>query len=116
MITVEFKDFEDMMGFARSLVSTVETREPVQTTTATAQPTQVTPPPVQEETQDTQAKDTGEEEKTYTMEEVRAKLAALNKAGKRSEVKALLAGFGAEKLSEIPKEKYTELMDKAGEI
>lgn len=116
MITVEFKDFEDMMGFARNLVSTVETKEPVQTATVTVQPTQVTPPPVQEETQDTHAEDTGEEEKTYTMEEVRAKLAALNKAGKRSEVKALLAGFGAEKLSEIPKEKYTELMDKAGEI
>lgn len=113
MITVEFKDFEDMMGFARNLVSTVETREPVQTAAATVQPTQVTPPPVQEETQ---AEDISEEEKTYTMEEVRAKLAALNKAGKRSEVKALLAGFGAEKLSEIPEEKYTELMDKAGEI
>lgn len=34
MITVEFKDFEDMMGFARNLVSTVETQDkpPVQQT------------------------------------------------------------------------------------
>ena len=44
MITVEFKDFEDMMGFARNLVSTVETKDepPVQ------QVTPVTPPPVQQ--------------------------------------------------------------------
>lgn len=115
MITATFESIQEMMDFVNA-VSTVETKEPVQTATVTVQPTQVTPPTVQEETQDTHAEDTGEEEKTYTMEEVRAKLAALNKAGKRSEVKALLAGFGAEKLSEIPKEKYTELMDKAGEI
>lgn len=50
MITVEFKDFEDMMGFARNLVSTVETKEPIQATPAgqaiqqTVQPAPVAPP------------------------------------------------------------------------
>lgn len=50
MITVEFKDFEDMMGFARNLVSTVETKEPIWTTPAeqaiqqTVQPVSVAPP------------------------------------------------------------------------
>lgn len=44
MITVDFKDFEDMMYFARKLVSMVETKDepPVQ------QVTPVTPPPVQQ--------------------------------------------------------------------
>ena len=42
MITAEFKDFEEMMGFARNLVSTVETQDkpPVQQTAPVA------PPPV----------------------------------------------------------------------
>lgn len=56
MITAEFKDFEEMMGFARNLVSTVETQDkpPVQQTPPVAPPpvqaqqmTPVTPPPVQ---------------------------------------------------------------------
>lgn len=44
MITVEFKDFEDMTYFARNLVSMIETKDkpPVQ------QVTPVTPPPVQQ--------------------------------------------------------------------
>ena len=57
MITAEFKDFEEMMGFARNLVSTVETQDkpPVQQTAPVAPPpvqaqqmTPVTPPPVQQ--------------------------------------------------------------------
>lgn len=54
MITVEFKDFEDMMYFARNLVSTVETKDkpPVQQAApAMTQPVQqvapATPQPVQ---------------------------------------------------------------------
>lgn len=54
MITVEFKDFEDMMYFARNLVSTVETKDkpPVQQAApAMTQPIQqvapATPQPVQ---------------------------------------------------------------------
>ena len=54
MITVEFKDFEDMMGFARNLVLTVETKDkpPVQQAApAMTQPVQqvapATPQPVQ---------------------------------------------------------------------
>lgn len=57
-----------------------------------------------------------EEENTYTLEEVRAKLAALSQSGKQAEVKELITNFGAKKLTEIPAEKYSELMEKAGEI
>ena len=52
----------------------------------------------------------------YTLEQVRAKLADLQRQGKRAEVKALIQSFGVSKLSEVPAEKYAELMAKAEEI
>lgn len=57
-----------------------------------------------------------EDETVYSLEEVREALAALNKAGKRAEVKELLLSFGADRLSKIPKEQYGEVMAKAGEL
>lgn len=65
---------------------------------------------------DTADEDKAVDEKVYSLEEVREALAVLNKAGKRAEVKELLASFGAGKLSEIPKEQYGEVMAKAGEL
>lgn len=47
---------------------------------------------------------------TVTLEEVRAKLAGLSQSGKQAEVKTLIKKFGAKKLTEIPKEKYPELL------
>src|SRR5690606_39735792 len=41
-----------------------------------------------------------------TLEQVRAKLAELTRNGKREQVKALLNEFGANKLSEVPADKY----------
>jgi len=52
----------------------------------------------------------------YTLEQVRAKLADLQRQGKRAEVKALIQSFGVSKLSEVPADKYAELMAKAEEI
>ncbi len=46
-------------------------------------------------------------------EVVRAKLAALTQEGKQAEVKELFAQFDAKKLSEIPEEKYQELLTAA---
>ncbi len=57
-----------------------------------------------------------EQAPTVTLEQVRAKLAALTQQGKQSEVKALLTKFGAKKLTEIPAEKYAELMKEAEAI
>lgn len=56
------------------------------------------------------------EEDTVSLDDVRAKLAALAQAGKQEEVKALIASFGASKLTEIPAERYREVMQKASEI
>lgn len=56
------------------------------------------------------------EEPTYTLEDVRAKLGALQKAGRRDEVKQLLKSVGAEKLPEVDPKDYAALMQKAGEL
>lgn len=62
------------------------------------------------------AAESGQGGAAFTLEEVRAKLAGLQKAGKRAEVKALLSSFGASKLSEVPAASYADLMAKAGGI
>jgi len=54
-----------------------------------------------------------EEITSYTLVQVREKLAALSQAGKQVQVKALITKTGATKLSEIPPEKYSELMKEA---
>src|SRR5574343_1251228 len=45
-----------------------------------------------------------------TLVQVRAKLAALKDAGKAVEARELLQAFGAERLTEIPADKYPELL------
>ena len=49
-------------------------------------------------------------EKLPTLGEVRARLAALSQNGKQAEVKALITKYEARKLSDIPAEKYPELL------
>ena len=51
-----------------------------------------------------------------TLEEVRAKLAALSQDGKQSQVKSLITELGAKKLSDVPVEKYEDLLKKAEEL
>lgn len=122
MITVQFKDFDDMMAFAKQMcgVATVATRpEPQPEPAAVASSNDHTAGPDAEAesvTEDAAMEVTAAEPETVTLEEVRARLAALNKSGKRTEVKALLAGFGAVKLSEVPEDQYAALMEKAGEL
>lgn len=57
-----------------------------------------------------------ESEVTYTLEQVRGKLANLSRSGKQAEVKALLGEFGANKLSEVKEEDYAALMKRAEEL
>ena len=54
-----------------------------------------------------------ENNKLIKLEEVRAKLAALAQSGKQEQVKALIQKFGAKKLTDIPTEKYPELLKEA---
>lgn len=53
---------------------------------------------------------------TLTLETVRAKLAALSQSGKQKEVKAIIESFGVAKLTDIPAEKYPEVMEKAATL
>ena len=46
--------------------------------------------------------------------DVRTKLGQLSKAGKKTQVQELIKSFGVDKLSQIPEEKYGEVMEKAG--
>lgn len=50
------------------------------------------------------------------LETVRAKLSALVQAGHKDAVQALFSQFGASKLSEVPEDKYAELLAAAENI
>lgn len=54
--------------------------------------------------------------KEYTKIEVRGFLAKLQKEGKKQEVTELINSLGYAKFSEVPEDKYPELMKKAGEL
>lgn len=54
-----------------------------------------------------------EETAGISLETVRGKLAELAQSGKQKEVKALITEMGAKKLTDVPAEKYPELLEKA---
>lgn len=56
------------------------------------------------------------EQKAVTIEEVRAVLSELSRAGKTAQVKALLRKHGADKLGEIDPGEYAVLLKEAGEL
>jgi dsRNA-specific ribonuclease len=58
-------------------------------------------------------KETTDPPQEITLEDVRAKLAALMQDGKQVEVRALLQKHGGEKLSDISEEKYSALLEDA---
>jgi len=60
------------------------------------------------------AQETEQENPEITLEQLRAMLAAITKADRKDEVKALLASVGANKLTEVPPAKYAILWAAAG--
>jgi hypothetical protein len=63
--------------------------------------------------------ETSQEEKTapkITFEDTRAILAVLTRQGKQEKVKELITKYGAKKLSDVPEDKYQELLDEARKI
>ncbi|ADL50528.1 hypothetical protein [Clostridium cellulovorans] len=60
--------------------------------------------------------ETKEDTKKISLEYVRGRLAELSRDGKQVQVKELIKKFGANKLTEIPEEKYLELLKEAEEI
>lgn len=57
-----------------------------------------------------------EDKPTATLEQVRQVLAAYSQDGKAEEVKAIIESFGAKKLTDIPEEKFPEVLEKAAEL
>lgn len=55
-------------------------------------------------------------ESAPTLEEVRAVLADISRAGHTAEMKNLLSRFGASKLSEVPESEYSALISAAKEV
>ena len=120
-INATFNDYEDMLDFAKKLTAggqvqptektAVKEEKPVKKAKPVAEPEkepEVKPEevPAVEESQEVQ----------YTLEDVRAALGVLQKAGKKEQVKELLQSFGAAKLPEVDPADYPALMQKAGEL
>ena len=53
------------------------------------------------------------EDKVIEFSEIRKVLARLSAQGHTAEVRELIQGFGVSRLSDVPQEKYAELMEKA---
>jgi len=49
-----------------------------------------------------------------TLENVRARLTEIHRGGKPNAVKELLAAFGVQKLTDLPVDKYTAILEAAG--
>ncbi|MTI95410.1 MAG: hypothetical protein FH749_07960 [Firmicutes bacterium] len=73
----------------------------------------VSAPPVSTSTSSTVEQ---EPKQTVSLEQVRAKLANLSQNGKQAEVKQIITDFGASKLTEIPAERYAEVLARAEKI
>ncbi len=88
--------------------------KPKRTRKAKAEPAKAEPAKKPETVEETIIPDeVGEDEPTYTLVEVRSKLAGLSQAGKQAQVKALIESFGAAKLTEIDPSQYAAVMKKA---
>lgn len=117
-ITLEFKDYEEMIAFAKVLLAGTNLGEPKKTDAK--QETKIETPVKEEVIENTKrAEELPLEEKTekeYTLEEVRAALAELTRNGKQKQVKELLTSFGAKNLSGLDSKDYAAVMEKAGAL
>lgn len=68
------------------------------------------------EQQDAHVEEVREPTTKITFEDLRAVLAVITRQGKQEKVKELITKYGAKKLSDVPEEKYQELLDQARKI
>lgn len=127
-INMTFTSFEEIVEFARKMAAGQAVPEGEKETKiiapvkkeAAVKKENTQKAPVKEEPAEAlpweETAETAAEEKTYTLEDVRAALGALQKAGKKEQVRALLQEFGAAKLPEVDPADYPVLMKKAGEL
>lgn len=114
-ITVEFKDYNEMLAFARVLLA-----GPAAPVTASVKET------VKQEVLPSESETSMSNEPagvdlpidgpTYTLEEVRAKLTELSRVGKQKEVKGILDFFQAKNVTTLDPKDYAAVMEKAGAL
>lgn len=108
------RELAAIIGAAETdIAGDVKAAEPAPRSESKAEPE---PEPQPEPQPEPKPKAEPEPKPTASIEAVRLKLAELVQAGKQAEVKQLLESFGAAKLSDVPPERYDELLAKAGEI
>lgn len=123
-INVEFGSLEEMREFAEQLnVTSIFAKGPyVARKLSPVEPIEETENEPAVESESAPAEETEpvnepeKEPEEYTLVDVRGKLSELTKAGKKAKVQELIKSFGVDKLSQIPADKYAEVMEKAGEI
>ncbi|QNO13354.1 hypothetical protein HYG86_00475 [Alkalicella caledoniensis] len=104
----------------RSLASSIEDLvQAIEGSAATTQ-TDVKETPIQTEDKTEVVQETKEEnqpkEKTPSLEEVRALMAAKNREGHREAVKAILNKYGAQKLTALDSSHYKKVMEEVGDL
>lgn len=117
-IVCKFENFEEMLDYAKTLArEDAGTQKQIdgETVKETVPEAEAPKESGNDEPEESRKEETGEEQ-AYTLVDVRAKLGELQKAGKRDRVKELIHSFGADRLTDVPEEKYGELMQKAGEL
>jgi len=115
-IRIECSTYEELVEVARNILGREEAPA-VSTTPAIVRTEPVsTPKPVTEEPEPVMEEISAAEEKTYTQPEVRKFLGELRKAGKKEAVTALISSMGYSRFTDIPEERFGELMEKAREL
>lgn len=107
-IQITVGSIEELEEFARSLLKEKTVENSGKTVAKTPEPVKE-PEPVKDP-------EPVDEKKAYSLTEVRAFLGNLRKAGKKDEVTKLIADMGYEKFTQVPAERYGELMEKAGAL
>lgn len=110
-IKLEFETYEEMVAFARKLTKEGKQKSAVPAEKAEVVTAKEEAPAVEEKPK---KEEVSFEEDKPTIQDVRAVLAEKKKQGK--DIKALIASFGAEKLSQVKEEDYAALLKKAGEL
>ena len=117
MITVTFNPYtpEQMAILTAAMIAYTQAVPAPDVKPEEAVPAQVEPPKAKRASPKkpaaVAAEEAPEEAPAITLEQLRAKMAAVSQAGKGPECKALLAKFGASNLTSVPAEKYGELMN-----
>lgn len=70
------------------------------------------PQPKQEQKKEQPKKQAKTSEQAITLETVRGKMVELARAGQQPKMKEIIESFGADKLSDIPEDKYPEVIKK----